>query len=185
MIFLRKTSKPKLLPRVPNPNDRRRNFITGASLPECPQLKILRLDDSLYFGSVAHVGELLRLYRDHYLEQTHLLLLTKGINQIDVAGAELLLNEARERRNIGGDLYLYRLKDSASRVMEKGGYLDEIGAYNIFDSKEAAISGIFDRLDKNICARCPNRIFTECQVFAPENDEDKEIDSNQSLPYAI
>lgn len=172
MIFLRKTSKPKLLPRVPNPNDRRRNFITGTSLPECPQLKILRLDDSLYFGSVAHVGELLRLYRDHYLEQKHLLLLTKGINQIDVAGAELLLNETRERRNIGGDLYLYRLKDNASKVMEKGGYMDEIGADNIFDSKGAAIGGIFNRLDKSICARCPNRIFTECESVAPVKDSD-------------
>ncbi len=165
MIFLRKTSRPKLLPRVPLNDDKRRKFVTSTSLPECPQLKILRLEDSLYFGSVAHVGELLRLYRDHYLEQTHLLLLTKGINQIDVAGAELLVHEAHERRNIGGDLYLYRLKESASRVMEKGGYLDEIGTDNIFDSKDAAISGIFKRLDKSICARCQNRIFVECKTL--------------------
>ena len=165
MIFLRKTSRPRLLPRVPNPDDRRRNFITGANLPECPQLKILRLDDSLYFGSVAHVGELLRLYRDHYPDQKNLLLLTKGINQIDVAGAELLLDETRKRRMLGGDIFLYRLKDSASRVMEKGGYIDEIGAENIFDSKIDAISGIFDRLDKSICASCTHRIFNECKSY--------------------
>lgn len=167
MIFLRKTSKPKLLPRVPNPNDRRRNFVTGASLPECPQLKILRLDDSLYFGSVSHVGELLRRYREHYPEQLHLLLLTKGINQIDVAGAELLIGETRERRNIGGDLYLYRLKDSATKVMDRGGYLEEIGQDNVFDSKSDAIVGIFDRLDRNICASCKNRIFNECGSIEP------------------
>ncbi|MDH5353380.1 MAG: SulP family inorganic anion transporter [Gammaproteobacteria bacterium] len=167
MIFLRKTSRPKLLPRVPNPEDRRRNFVTGASLPECPQLKILRLDDSLYFGSVSHVGELLRRYREHYPEQTHLLLLTKGINQIDVAGAELLISETRERRKIGGDLYLYRLKDSATKVMIKGGYLEEIGQDNIFDSKSDAIVGIFDRLDRNICANCKNRIFFECTSIEP------------------
>ncbi|MCP4431837.1 MAG: SulP family inorganic anion transporter [Gammaproteobacteria bacterium] len=170
MIFLRKTSKPKLLSRVPNPDDRRRNFITGSNLPECPQLKILRLDDSLYFGSVAHVGELLRLYRNHYPEQKNLLLLTKGINQIDVAGAELLIGETRKRRMLGGDIYLYRLKDSASRVMEKGGYIDEIGRGNIFDSKIDAISGIFDKLDKNICANCTNRIFNECKSLDPPTD---------------
>ena len=167
MIFLRKTSRPKLLPRVPNPNDRRRNFITGSNLPECPQLKILRLDDSLYFGSVAHVGELLRLYRDHYPEQKNLLLLTKGINQIDVAGAELLASEARKRRILGGDLYLYRLKEAASKVMERGGYIDEIGSENIYDSKVEAIRGIFDKLDKSICATCTYRIFTECQALDP------------------
>lgn len=167
MIFLRKTSKPKLLPRVPNPNDRRRNFVTGVSLPECPQVKILRLDDSLYFGSVSHVGELLRRYREHYPDQSHLLLLTKGINQIDVAGAELLIGETRERRKIGGDLYLYRLKDSATKVMDRGGYLEEIGQDNVFDSKSDAIVGIFDRLERNICASCENRIFNECSSIEP------------------
>jgi len=167
MIFLRKTSRPRVLSRVPSPDDRRRNFVTGASLPECPQLKILRLDDSLYFGSVAHVGEMLRLYREHYPEQSHLFLLTKGINQIDVAGAELLIRETRERRKMGGDLYLYRLKDSAAKVMKRGGYLKEIGEDNIFDSKAEAITGIFDRLDRNICANCENRIFTECASIEP------------------
>ncbi|NNE63075.1 MAG: sodium-independent anion transporter [Gammaproteobacteria bacterium] len=130
-------------------------------------MKILRLDDSLYFGSVAHVGELLRLYREHYPEQKNLLLLTKGINQIDVAGAELLASEARKRRILGGDLYLYRLKEAASKVMEKGGYIDEIGSENIYDSKVEAIRGIFDKLDKSICANCTNRIFNECQTIDP------------------
>ena len=167
MIFLRKTSKPKMRPMIPNPDDRRRNFILSSNLPECPQLKILRLDDSLYFGSVAHVGELLRLYREHYPDQRNLLLLTKGINQIDVAGAELLVSEARKRRIMGGDLYLYRLKETASKVMERGGYLDEIGSENIYDSKIEAVRGIFDKLDKSICATCTYRIFTECQTIDP------------------
>ncbi len=167
IIFLRKTSRPKLLPAAPSPDDRRRYFVTGVSLPECPQLKILRLDDSLYFGSVAHVGELLRRYREHYPGQSHLLLLTKGINQIDVAGAELLLSETHERRKMGGDLYLYRLKDSAAKVMNRGGYLNEIGSNNIFDSKATAIIEIFERLDRDICANCENRIFTECASIEP------------------
>ena len=174
MIFLRKTSRPKLLPRVPESEDRRRKFVTGSTLPECPQMKILRLEDSLYFGSVSHVGELLRRYREHYPVQSHLLLLTKGINQIDVAGAELLLSEARSRRIMGGDLYLYRLKDSASRVMNKGGYLDEIGEENIFNSKFEAISGIFERLDRNICSTCENRIFLECATIEPLPKADAE-----------
>ena len=174
MIFLRKTSRPKLQPRVPDPEDRRRRFVTGASLPECPQMKILQLDDSLYFGSVSHVGELLRLYREHYPEQSHLFLLTKGINQVDVAGAELLLSEARARRTIGGDLYLYRLKDSAAKVMERGGYLEEIGENNIFDTKAEAIRGIFERLNKNICANCEFRIFNECRAIEPKVKSDAE-----------
>ena len=165
MIFLRKTSRPRLSPRVPDPNSKTRKFIYGQFLPECPQLKILRLDDSLYFGSVAHVGELLRRYREHYPDQKYLLLLTKGISQVDVAGAELLVSEARERRANGGDLYMYRLRDTAAKAFKRGGYAEEIGEANIFEGKLDAISSIFGRLDKNICATCENRIFLECQTI--------------------
>ena len=174
MIFLRKTSRPRLSPRVPDPESRTRKFIFGQFHPECPQLKILRLDDSLYFGSVAHVGALLRRYREHYPEQKHLFLLTKGIAQVDIAGAELLVNETRERRAIGGDLYMYRLRDSASKVFDRGGYSDEIGETNIFDAKGEAIPAIFDRLDKSICATCESRIFLECQSIEKQaSDADK------------
>ena len=166
MIFLRKTSRPGIAPRVPDAYSRTRKFIYGQFLPECPQLKILRLDDAIYFGSVAHVGELLRRYREHYPEQKHLFLLTKGVSQVDVAGAELLVKEARERREIGGDLYMYRLRDTAARVFDRGGYADEIGEGNLFEAKQEAISAIFDRLDRNICARCENRIFLECESVA-------------------
>jgi SulP family sulfate permease len=171
MTFLRKTSRPRLSPRVPDPESRKRKFIYGQFLPECPQLKILRLDDSLYFGSVAHVGELLRRYREHYPEQKHLFLLTKGIAQVDVAGAELLIKEARERRDLGGDLYMYQLRATASKVFNRGGYRDEIGEANIFQSKEGALSAIFDRLDKDICATCEHRIFEECKSIQQQTEE--------------
>ena len=172
IIFLRKTSRPRLSPRVPDPNSKTRKFIYGQFLPECPQLKILRLDDSLYFGSVAHVGELLRRYREHYPDQKYLLLLTKGISQVDVAGAELLISETRDRRALGGDLYMYRLRDTAAKVFKRGGYADEIGEANIFDGKLDAISSIFGRLDRNICATCENRIFLECQTIVAQTTDD-------------
>ncbi len=180
MIFLRKTSRPRLSPRVPDPDSKTRKFVYGQFLPECPQLKILRLDDSLYFGSVAHVGELMRRYREHYPEQKHLLLLTKGISQVDVAGAELLVGEARERRKLGGDLYIYRLRDTASKVFDRGGYAEEISEANIFDGKLDAISSIFGRLDKKICASCENRIFLECQTvdkIEPESETEPKTDA--------
>jgi sulfate permease, SulP family len=163
MTFLRKTSRPRLSPRVPDNASDSRKFIYGKFQSECPQLKVLRLDDSLYFGSVSHVGELLRRYREHYPDQKHLFLLTKGISQVDIAGAELIVNEARERRKIGGDFYMYRLRDTANKVFDRGGYEEEIGQNNLFDSKIDAISSIFERLDPEICAGCDNRIFLECK----------------------
>ena len=169
MFFLRKTSKPKLEPRAPDPENFKRKFKGGNSFLECPQMKILQLDDSLYFGSVSHVGELFRRYREHYPEQKHLFLLTQGVNQVDVAGAELLVNEANARKDIGGDLYIYQLKDSAKKVINRGGYINELNPANIFDSKDEAITSIFARLDKRICDSCENRIFLECGPSSSKN----------------
>ena len=91
-----------------------------------------------------------------------------ALRRISRTGAELLANEASIRRKMGGDFYLYRLKDSASKILKKGGYLNYIGETNIFDSKAGAIEGVFSRLDKEICRRCKNRIFLECRKVPTE-----------------
>ena len=63
------------------------------------------------------------------------------------------------------------------RYSTVAGYRDEIGRGNIFEAKDIAISSIFERLDKDICATCEQRIFVECKSLPEpekEKDEDKE-----------
>ena len=121
----------------------------------------------------------MRLYREHYPEQRNLLLLTKGINQVDLAGAELLATEARERKKMGGQFYMYRMKPSATKVLDSGGFQEVMDPENIFDSKDEAISGIFERLDKDICRTCDKRIFLECDsVPRAEADESNKSPTN-------
>jgi len=172
MVYLRRTSRPRLTPRVPDPRLPHRKFSSDIKLPECPQLKMLRIEESLYFGSVAHVREMFRRFREHYPEQKHLLLLTRGINQVDISGAELLSEETSIRRAMGGDLYMYRLKDAAAKVLKRGSYYEKIGEENIFDSKGEAIHAIVKRLDKNICRRCEKRIFVECNTLSELQEPD-------------
>jgi SulP family sulfate permease len=69
---------------------------------------------------------------------------------------------------------MYQLRANAAKVFDRGGYRDEIGEANIFDSKEDAISGIFNRLDKDICATCEQRIFVECKsIEKPVQDPEE------------
>ena len=131
---------------------------------------MLRIEESLYFGSVAHVREMFLRFREHYPEQKHLLLLTRGINQVDISGAELLSEETSIRRAMGGDLYMYRLKDAAAKVLKRGSYYNKLGEENIFDSKGEAIAAIVQKLDKNICRRCEKRIFLECNTLLPREE---------------
>ena len=170
VVYLGRTSRPRVLVRVPDPRDPHRLFTTDPALPECPQLKIVRIDGSLFFGAVDYVGEQLRRLARAHPEQKHLLLLARSINFVDVAGADLIAREARTRRAMGGRLYLHQVKEATCETLKRGGYRDEIGAENVFASKEEAIATIFARLDRDICARCDKRIFTECASLPPPAD---------------
>ncbi len=106
VIYLNKTSHPKILVRTPDPSLPGRRFDTNPSLPECPQFKIIRIDGSLFFGAITYALDQLQKLFEKNPEQKHLLIVANGMNFIDVAGAELLTNLAQRLRKDGGDLYL-------------------------------------------------------------------------------
>ena len=161
-LYLNRTSRPRMLTRVPNPRTPGRDFVTDPSLPECPQLKLVRLDGSLFFGAVSHVAETLAKMEEKQPGQRHLAIVASGVNFIDVAGAELLAEEAKRRRAEGGGLYLIRVKPGVCEPLTRGGYLDEIGKENLFTGKTEAIAWATSRLDPEICRTCTARIFHEC-----------------------
>ena len=170
VIYLMRTSQPNVVARIPDPASPNRHFVTDSKLPECPQLKIVRIDGSLYFGAVDHIQEQLHLLSQNYPHQKHLLLIGNGINFIDLAGAEMLAAEARSRRALGGGLYLVKIKEEACGTLRKGGFRDLIGPENIFLTKAHAIETVFRRLDQDVCARCDKRIFLECRKLPAVTD---------------
>ncbi|MDH5376863.1 MAG: SulP family inorganic anion transporter, partial [Gammaproteobacteria bacterium] len=163
VLYLNRTSKPRVYTRVPDPRLPKREFNTDPSLPECPQLKLIRVDGSLFFGAVTHVREKLAAMKEQTPSQKHLLLLAQGINFVDLAGAEFLEKEALDRRKDGGGFYMFNVKPGVCEELKKGDYLDHIGRENLFTSKREAIQVIYQQhLDKSICASCDKRIFDEC-----------------------
>ena len=167
IVYLHRASQPSVLVRVPDPDSPRRSFTTDAKLPECPQLAIVRIDGALFFGAVSFVAERLRIVGRRSRMQKHLLIFARSINFVDVAGAELLAQTARERRRAGGALYLTHVKPQVDDTLKKGGYLDVIGHDNLFSSKNDAIRAVFDRLDHRVCSTCRARIFNECRSIPP------------------
>jgi SulP family sulfate permease len=161
-LYLNRTSRPKLVTRVPDPRTPGRHFVTDPALPECPQVKIARLDGSLFFGAVNYVAETLHRLGENRPGQRHLIVSGTGINFIDVAGAEFLAEEAGRRRALGGGLYLLRLKPGVSETLKRGGYVKVIGRQNLFTRKDAAIAAVVERLDPEVCRTCSARIFREC-----------------------
>ena len=168
VAYLYRTSRPTMRSLVPDPRHEERKMAqVEPPLAECPQLKILRIEGSIYFGAVSHVGQHFDTLRSISPAQKHLLVMAKSINFVDAAGAELIAHESAVRRTAGGQLYLYSLREPAREVLERGGYLDEIGRNSLFTSKDEAISRIFAHLDRDVCRRCQARIFLECKALPP------------------
>jgi SulP family sulfate permease len=168
VLYLNRTSRPTMRSQVPDPRDSERRFVPiEAGLRECPQLKMLTVEGSIYFGAVDHVATHLDILREIAPDQKHLLLLLRNMNFVDVAGAMLLVRESRRRRADGGRLYLQGLRQPVAEFLRRGGMLETIGEENVFRTKHEAIAAIYGRLDPGICARCTARIFYECQVEVP------------------
>lgn len=170
VLYLKRTSRPRIVTRVPDPKSDKRSLITDSHLPECPQLKIIRIDGSAFFGAVNYIQETLQNIGEGRLPQKHVLLIAKSINFADIAGIEMFVQEAVRRRVIGGGLYFYQLKDQVRQMFEYSGYIATIGPENIYRSKVTAIQSIFAKLDHDICKRCDKRIFLECKQIPFEGN---------------
>ena len=168
ILYLNRTSRPRVLSRVPDPSLPKRKFVTSTSSEnECPQLKIARIDGSLFFGAVTHVRETIAAMEQKNPQQKNLLIVATGINFIDLAGAEYLEEEALKRKKQGGKMFMYLVKEDVISKLERGGYIEHIGRENIFSSKTEAVEAIFQsHLDHKICAKCDKNIFRECTSVA-------------------
>ncbi|RYX90075.1 MAG: SulP family inorganic anion transporter [Comamonadaceae bacterium] len=133
-------------------------------LPECPQLKLLRMEGEVYFGATQHVADILHALRSQPMPQKHLLVMGKSMNFIDLAGAELWEAELAARRAMGGDLYFHRPRPEVIRMWRKTGFTSLLGPEHQFPDKFTAISTIYNRLDPEICRHCTARIFWECKT---------------------
>ncbi|MBF0144262.1 MAG: SulP family inorganic anion transporter [Magnetococcales bacterium] len=164
VLYLHRTSHPQVVERLPDARHPRRHFVApGPGDPRCPQLAISRLDGSLFFGAVSAVRERWQEPSSHG-PQPHLMVVATGINFIDLAGADLMVEESRRRRQMGGSLSFVRMKDEVLGVLENSGYLESLGRESFFSSRGDAIRTLFSRLDHDYCSQCSLHVFRECTL---------------------
>lgn len=139
----------------------------------CPQMAMLRIQGSIYFGAVEHVRHHL-----HAVDEKSLLLLARGVTFIDLAGAELLGEEARRRQALGGGLYLVGAPSAVQHMLRRAGQFDVVGADHIIVHKSEALRTVYPQLDSEVCRNCTMRVFEECQAALP-NGEPRQSVQNQ------
>lgn len=183
LMYLRRTSHPGLTVLAPDQANPRRPLANVArkGLPECPQLKILRLDGSIFFGAVSHISEELHRITRRHPEQCHILIVGKGVNFVDAGGCHMLFQEAHRLRLAGREMFFCSLKTEVMEVLMRGGCLRRLGEGNLFLSEEEAIAHIVPRVDPERCACCPARVFRECAAM-PGGEEYEKSDPFRLKP---
>jgi sulfate permease, SulP family len=173
LAFLLRTARPAMRTMGFDSSAPERQFVVLDShgehkqLPECPQLKLLRMEGEVYFGACTHVSDTLQALRSAPQPQKHLLVMGKSMNFIDLAGAKLWEAELSARRAMGGDLYFHRPRPEVLRMWQTTGFTRLLGPEHQFPDKRTAIATIFDKLDPEVCRTCQARVFWECQRLPP------------------
>jgi len=169
MIFLARTSIPDVVSLSPDRDDEtgKRTLVRESrvnDLNECPQLKIVRIDMSVYFGSANHIQN-----RFHHISEKqgikHILVVGTGVNFIDMTGAEMIEQESDRLQQKGGGLYFAELKPKVNNFIHRGHFDEHIGAQYFFEKKKHAIHKITTvALDHVMCQSCQFRVFDECDL---------------------
>ncbi len=168
LLYLNRTSRPVMSDVKPSPDEHHYHFSAESGLPDCPQLKILSLNGSVFFGAVDHVQQVITNVDARNPTQKFLMLACPGVNFIDLAGGQLLAREARRRRRMGGDLFIFNMRNAPREALKRDGHEQLIGddhfiPLGVIDP----IGEIFDRLDHKLCATCTRRIFKQCAQLPP------------------
>lgn len=166
LAYLVETSRPAMRTMGFSASDPQRRFVvladTDDPLPECPQLKLLRMEGSVYFGAAQHVSDRLHALREGADPPRHLLVMAKSMNSVDLAGVEVWEAERAARRALGGDLHFHRPRPQVMQMWKRTGFLEALGRDHLHPDKRTALARIVPTLDPDRCARCTARVFEEC-----------------------
>ncbi len=156
-FYLERTSKPNIAVLAVNKKRRLVNKIRDKESMECSNIKIMRIDGSLYFGSIEKISDYLaNLYDENEIQ--YVLIAADGINFIDLAAAEWISNEISKWQKNRGGIYFAGLKNMSQDVLKKGGFIKKIGQNIFYKDKKTAISEIH----KKITTPCKIKAFEEC-----------------------
>lgn len=132
----------------------------------CPQLPVIQVDGSIFFGSISFVKDsLLRILRV-YPQARHLAVRMGAVNHLDASGAHGLDEIIDELHQRGGNLLMLEPKMEILHVLDNAGMLKKVGASNIIQQRTRdAIVKILPQLDDEICINCSHNAFGNvCEI---------------------
>jgi len=158
-FYMERTSQPNIATMGIDKDKKLVNIIRDEEAVECSNLKIVRIDGSLYFGSIDKISDFIsKLYDENRIQ--YVLIAADGINFIDLAAAEWLNNEVVKWQQNRGGIFISGLKIISQDILRKGGFIEKMGSETFFKDKEIAIVEIHKKINKP----CKVKAFDVCNI---------------------
>jgi SulP family sulfate permease len=181
MRYVMRTSTPRVQAVVPD--DTFKHFSYDPKRDNCPQLGVIEILGSLYFGAVNHVEDFVLDYASKHPEQRFLLIRMHNVNNCDFSGIHMLESVVRTYRERGGDVFLVRPSYRVRQRMKKTGFDEHLGKDNYLDEDDAISKLFYHVLDPAMCIyECPLRVFKECQNLPKRLDLIGFLPEQRELP---
>jgi len=103
---------------------------------------IMRFDGSLYFANVSYFEDAVLNLAARHPQARYLVIVGKGINEIDASGEEAVRQLARRLRERDVILVIAGIKAQVLDVMKRTGLYDVIGEKYVFRSTDASIQAV-------------------------------------------
>ncbi|SIT65930.1 sulfate permease, SulP family [Ectothiorhodosinus mongolicus] len=106
------------------------------------EIGLLRFDRSLYFANAPYFEDAVLEQAARHPNAKYLIIVTKGINEIDASGEEVIRSLVARLKARGVTLVFAGLKAQVLEVMERTHLVDVIGRENIYRSTETCIEDV-------------------------------------------
>lgn len=178
--YLIKSSNPGVYPVVPDENFR--HFVRASTEPLCPQLGVMEIEGSLYFGAVAHVEDAVRENQEANPDQQFLLLRMHLVDHCDISGIHMLETIVNQYRKRGGNVFLEGVRPRVMHMISLYGFDKMLRTENILDADDS-IGHLFHKvLHPGYCIyECKERVFAECQSL-PKDDHASNLPAVGEIP---
>ncbi len=111
-------------------------------LDRCRHILVIRFNGALFFANAIHFEDRLAEEVSHMPELKYILIVGNGINDIDVAGEEVISSLFRKLRFDGYEVSMSGVNDALLDIMKRSRLIDVIGEGSLYPGVDAAIRDI-------------------------------------------
>lgn len=163
-LFIYKHLRPRVALLSMSKDNTLRDAIT-AGLKECDHIAVVRFDGSLIFTNATYLEDKVLQYIAEKPDLRHILIASKGINDIDASGEDAISILIDTVRGSGRKISFCGLKEEVLAVMERTHLIDKLGRENVYVNTRGALESIYKQIhSKGDCGECPLKNYMPAQI---------------------